>query len=353
MINFYKRMISKIKLLKYRGSRASSKVKPLKYEEASLFVNLKDFRKIRAIPVISQGLILGICCADPNKLKSLIKQYPDMDVFLAPWSLIKEALDKTEMEFLNFHKQTKKNLEKKLESAVKTTLELIVSEAMSLGADSVNISLELSSPKYFFTTPDNKKAEGMINSSVRNALIDFLKARAEYKVKNKNLVIKLNANCFTLDWSKESNVLPFSFLDAQVEESKNVVENFILIVDDNQTFSSILDKFLTQKGYFVLKASNGHEALLSLDRSEGLPELIVCDLHMPGVNGREFVYNIKQESLYESIPILMLTSDDHIETELSLLSLGVDTFVSKSLDPLKLVEKIEETMQFKNKNEAA
>ena len=329
------------KIFKFRRKeKVLSKVSPLKCEYGAHLLNFKDFRKIKAIPVMSNGLITGISCADPSKLKFLKKQYPNIQILRAPWDLIKEALDKSEAEIQSY---TQDSIGKKLESAARTTLELIFTEADSLGAKYVELNLEPGLATYTFTTLDNKIAEGSINKAVKSPLIEFLMDKSECEIKAKKISISQSTDGFRLEWSKEDKVSSICTEDT----SRSVLADFILIVDDNDTFSSILDKFLSQKGYFVLRASDGHQALLELDRTEGLPELIVCDLHMPGVNGSEFVYKIKQESLYESIPILMLTSDDHIDTQLSLLSLGADTFVSKSIDPIELIKKIEETMKSK------
>jgi putative two-component system response regulator len=79
----------------------------------------------------------------------------------------------------------------------------------------------------------------------------------------------------------------------------------ILVVDDEQLNVELLDGMLS-KDYTVLKAYNGSEALLEVERS--LPDLILLDIMMPGINGYEVCKKIKSNEKVMHIPIVMVTA---------------------------------------------
>ena len=77
----------------------------------------------------------------------------------------------------------------------------------------------------------------------------------------------------------------------------------------------------------------GTQALKFLESAQSLPDLIVCDVHMPDMNGFDFLRRVRQDSHTKQISIIMLTSDASVETELSLIESGADVFLTKTQDP--------------------
>ena len=71
-----------------------------------------------------------------------------------------------------------------------------------------------------------------------------------------------------------------------------------------------------------------------------LPKVIICDLHMPEMNGKEFILCLKQDQRLRSIPVIMLTSDDGVEAEVAALETGADALVSKTKDPRVLCAQV-------------
>ena len=65
---------------------------------------------------------------------------------------------------------------------------------------------------------------------------------------------------------------------------------------------------------------------------------------MPEMNGSEFIRRIREELKLADLPLIMLTSDENVETELALLKQGADTFIAKSEDPRLLTTKIEKIL---------
>jgi DNA-binding response OmpR family regulator len=74
---------------------------------------------------------------------------------------------------------------------------------------------------------------------------------------------------------------------------------------------------------------------------------------MPVMNGKELLAALKGDARFAKIPVVMLTSDDDIEAELTMLGAGADAFVSKSKDPRVLCAQVRRLAQLSQFQEAA
>ena len=111
----------------------------------------------------------------------------------------------------------------------------------------------------------------------------------------------------------------------------------ILVVDDEIRLRKLVRDFLHKKGYDVLEASDGEEAL-DLFFSDKSISLIICDIMMPKLNGYEVVKEIRH---YSDIPIIMLTAKGEESDELQGYDLGVDEYISKPFSPRIMVARVE------------
>ena len=84
-----------------------------------------------------------------------------------------------------------------------------------------------------------------------------------------------------------------------------------------------------------------------------MPKVIICDLHMPVMNGRELLARLKNDERFKQIPVVMLTSDDDVDAELQLLASGADAFVSKAKDPRVLTAQVRRLLRRPALEEAA
>jgi DNA-binding NarL/FixJ family response regulator len=120
----------------------------------------------------------------------------------------------------------------------------------------------------------------------------------------------------------------------------------IMIVDDQPLFrdglKTVLD--LEKNICVVTTAANGKEALISLNPS-ALPDLILLDIRMPGMDGVETAKHIKQT--YPEIKILMLTTFNDEEYLIEALANGANGYVLKDIEIEKLVEAIEDAVNGK------
>ncbi|HLN12284.1 MAG TPA: response regulator transcription factor [bacterium] len=109
----------------------------------------------------------------------------------------------------------------------------------------------------------------------------------------------------------------------------------ILVVDDEPHIVELVKYNLTQEGYEVVVSYDGRDALEKA-RAVG-PDLVVLDLMLPYVDGREVCRALRRES---SVPILMLTAKDTEQDRVLGLELGADDYVTKPFSPRELVARV-------------
>jgi DNA-binding response OmpR family regulator len=109
----------------------------------------------------------------------------------------------------------------------------------------------------------------------------------------------------------------------------------ILVVDDEPHIVELVRYNLAQEGFEVSVAHDGHDAL---ERARAhTPDLIILDLMLPYVDGREICRQLRRES---SVPILMLTAKDSERDRVLGLELGADDYVTKPFSPRELVARV-------------
>ncbi len=112
----------------------------------------------------------------------------------------------------------------------------------------------------------------------------------------------------------------------------------ILVVDDSPSQRLVLQQLLSHYGHQVILASDGDQAV-TLARSE-LPDLIVMDVVMPGLNGFQATRAITTDEATWHIPVILLTSKDMESDRVWGLRQGATAFLSKPLDAAALLELI-------------
>ena len=108
----------------------------------------------------------------------------------------------------------------------------------------------------------------------------------------------------------------------------------ILIVDDEPTARQTVESILEGQGYQLEMAENGIQAI---ERALViLPDVILLDVMMPGMNGFEVCRRIRTEPLLAEIPIIMVTALDDRQSLLSGLEAGADDYITKPYDRYEL-----------------
>jgi len=116
----------------------------------------------------------------------------------------------------------------------------------------------------------------------------------------------------------------------------------IMLVDDSATILLSISNILTKAGYAVEKAANAQEGMAKFKANAKI-DLLVTDLNMPGMNGIEFIKEVRKLSGYKFIPILFLTTESQQAKRLEAKAAGASGWLVKPvtadafLDTVKLV----------------
>lgn len=102
----------------------------------------------------------------------------------------------------------------------------------------------------------------------------------------------------------------------------------IMIVDDNETEQLIAQKAL-EKDYSIIPMTNSKQALARLAKTTLMPDVIVLDIAMPGINGFEMIMRLKTSEKAKGIPVIFLSGDLDNSTELEAYRLGAVDFIRK------------------------
>lgn len=118
----------------------------------------------------------------------------------------------------------------------------------------------------------------------------------------------------------------------------------ILVVDDESRMRKLVKDFLTKKGYDVIEAENGEEAVDKFFETKDIA-LILLDVMMPKMDGWEVCREIRKMS---QVPIIMLTAKSDEKDELLGFELGVDEYITKPFSPKILVARVEAILRRSN-----
>jgi len=109
----------------------------------------------------------------------------------------------------------------------------------------------------------------------------------------------------------------------------------VLIADDDGTTRRLLARVLRKQGWEVIEAADGRQALERIFRME--PDLVILDVMMPKMDGYEVCRKMRSSLRTGRIPVIMLTAKDDLESELEGLDAGADDYMTKPVNPLRLL----------------
>jgi DNA-binding response OmpR family regulator len=109
----------------------------------------------------------------------------------------------------------------------------------------------------------------------------------------------------------------------------------ILVVDDEPKVTRLARDYLEKQGFRVLAAGDGQSALVTARREK--PDLIILDLMLPAIDGREVCRILRRES---DVPIIMLTALSEEIDQVTGLEIGADDYITKPFSPRALVARV-------------
>jgi DNA-binding response OmpR family regulator len=127
----------------------------------------------------------------------------------------------------------------------------------------------------------------------------------------------------------------FAKSEINLQKDEVVMAKTILVVDDEMRLVSVVEAYLEQEGYKVVKASNGREALFAARQEK--PDLIILDIMMPEMDGFEFMRLHRKE---RETPIILLTAKVEDDDKVIGLELGADDYLTKPFRPRELIARV-------------
>ena len=111
----------------------------------------------------------------------------------------------------------------------------------------------------------------------------------------------------------------------------------VLMVDDESRMRKLVSDFLTRKGYIVIEAGDGEEALDRFYADKDI-SLVILDVMMPKMNGWDVCWEIRKNS---KVPIIMLTAKSDESSELNGFECGADEYIAKPFSPKILTARVD------------
>jgi CheY-like chemotaxis protein len=113
----------------------------------------------------------------------------------------------------------------------------------------------------------------------------------------------------------------------------------VLIAEDNPVNRELLRELLELRGYTVLEACDGQEALRMIERAQ--PKLMLLDIGMPGMDGFAVVRRIRENPRLAQLPVVAVTAYAMRGDQERILNSGFDGYLSKPINPSSLIKELD------------
>jgi putative two-component system response regulator len=140
-----------------------------------------------------------------------------------------------------------------------------------------------------------------------------------------------------------------TFTRASMDDVKGSKSNGpvrVLAVDDNIHNIELLDGLLSSRGYEVIRAMNGKEALEKV--AETKPHIVILDVLMPVMDGYETCRRLKENEETRFIPVVMLTALNSLEDKVKGIDVGADDFISKPFQSPELLARVKSLVRVRS-----
>lgn len=124
------------------------------------------------------------------------------------------------------------------------------------------------------------------------------------------------------------------------DETDTALNKKVLIIDDQIEIRTLIKDILEK--YQTWEAANGQEALEIIEKT--VPDLIICDILMPVMDGITFLRTIRNRKEWKHIPVILLSSKNSVESQIEGLETGADIFLSKPFHPNHLVAMVDRSL---------
>jgi DNA-binding NarL/FixJ family response regulator len=127
------------------------------------------------------------------------------------------------------------------------------------------------------------------------------------------------------------------------KDANNGDQKRLLLIDDDPNLILLVKDYLEFRGYQVKTAENGQEALDLLQNE--VPDMIICDVMMPQMDGYSFVEHVRKDARTSWIPVLFLSAKGQSQDRVKGLNTGADVYMVKPFEPEELVAQVESSLK--------
>lgn len=127
------------------------------------------------------------------------------------------------------------------------------------------------------------------------------------------------------------------------KDANNGDQKRLLLIDDDPNLILLVKDYLEFRGYQVKTAENGQEALDLLQ--DEIPDMIICDVMMPQMDGYSFVEHVRKDARTSWIPVLFLSAKGQSQDRVKGLNTGADVYMVKPFEPEELVAQVESSLK--------
>jgi DNA-binding NarL/FixJ family response regulator len=127
-----------------------------------------------------------------------------------------------------------------------------------------------------------------------------------------------------------------------MSDSLNPQSTKLLLIDDDPNLILLVQDYLEFRGYQITTANNGAEGLKALEND--VPDLIICDVMMPEMDGFTFIQNVRQDPKTSWVPVIFLSAKSQIQYRIQGLNQGADVYLVKPFEPEELVAQVESSL---------
>ncbi|MCY7408414.1 MAG: response regulator transcription factor [Alkalinema sp. CAN_BIN05] len=128
-----------------------------------------------------------------------------------------------------------------------------------------------------------------------------------------------------------------------MKDTNTGTQKTLLLIDDDPNLILLVKDYLEFRGYEVITAENGREALEVLDQQT--PAMIICDVMMPEMDGYSLVSAIRSDPKTSWIPVLFLSAKGQSQDRVKGLNIGADVYMVKPFEPEELVAQVESSLK--------
>lgn len=330
------------------------RVPQMNIEQLPSALTLPLLRSRGASAVLVDGTLYRIVCCEPRWAADL----PDcahVPRSIASWSAIAHALTQSEQAYLARRRERETALKEQLHSTAAEVLQLIAEAGLRAKCEGALFFYEDGALHYQYRGSGEKLLQGTIDAAIKDALWNLLAAgcaahgdsvhlpdsrRWTFIEREKHRTIEVQWVCADIEGSDGSAAHTTQQAEneaadgarADVTSQPTKAMPYVLIVDDNPTFLTVLQRFLERSNIRVIALGSALEAQTTLLEQNNAPAAVICDLHMPDMDGIELL-KAAESIIGNRCPFIMLTSDESIDLEISALSCGATAVLSKSKDP--------------------